>query len=277
LALSECSHNPEGESFTPAGSPDQAFSASITTGRTARLHVQCLELSAKLRYGWEGNGIAQRAMAVYSRPLPGRPCNATGTGGVPIYAGRSQQANPKKASYGRGTSMIASNDIALDGPQPLRHADFVFLWHEDLEHGVFVTSDFYDFLERFYAARNHSKTWGEFLSEIGDFGRRFVSVFCEYDRPRPQDEDLIEDIRHDVFILDDREFPITQCADETYNDHAEVLPPLGAGREIRTEYGADIGLYLKSDFLTMKEYMDKTGFAITSKRFPFISSLHDYQ
>jgi hypothetical protein len=183
----------------------------------------------------------------------------------------------KRAMMAEVLSVIANNEIISGSAPPLRHVDFVFLWCEDLEYGVFVTSEFWGFLELFYDAKSSSRTWGEFLNKIGDFGRRFVSIFNEADMLKPRDDDLIEEIQYEVFILDDHEFPITQCADETYNNYVEVLPALGAGREIRTEYGMCIGLYLKSEFLMMKEYMDKTGYAVTSKLFPFITDLHNYR
>jgi hypothetical protein len=182
----------------------------------------------------------------------------------------------KKAMMAEVLNAIA-HDMKIPRKRlPLRPVDFVFLWWEDLEYGVFVTADFYEFLDLFHAAKNNARTWGEFINGVGDYGRRFVNIFTEADELRPLDTDLIEDIQDDVFILSDYEFPITQCVDETYNTYVEILPPLGAGRKIRTEYGMDIGLYLKSDYLLMKEHMDHMGYNITSKLSPFLCDIYNY-
>jgi len=182
----------------------------------------------------------------------------------------------KKAMMAEVLNAIAHDMNIPRKSLPLRPIDFVFLWWDDLEYGVFVTADFYEFLALFHEAKNNSRTWGEFMSGIGDYGRRFVNIFVESDELQPLDSDIIKDIEDDVFILSDYEFPITQCADETYNTYTEIFPPLRGGRKIRTEYGMDIGLYIKSDYLLMKEHMDGMGYNVTSKSPPFLCEIYNY-
>jgi hypothetical protein len=59
----------------------------------------------------------------------------------------------------------------------------------------------------------------------------------------PKDNDLIEDIMGKTFILDDVEFPITQCCEEITTFHGNLFPIEYRLESITIECGHKIDLY----------------------------------
>ena len=153
--------------------------------------------------------------------------------------------------------------------------ELIFIWWKDDEYGVFLTRAHYDFLESFYGALC-SKYWGVFWGLLGRSGQDYVAVFMQCDDIAPKDTDLLSDIESEVFILSDGEFPITQCAEETYKIFQCVLPEQYCEHKVRTEYGENIGLFPKSRFVEMKDIIEDEGYQVGVEVSPFPKSIHYY-
>ena len=169
-----------------------------------------------------------------------------------------------------------SNNIPEGLENIAESTELVFLWWEGDENGVFVTRIHYEFMEIFYKAKECSESWVSFWSALGKWGQKYVTPFMSCDEITPENGDLLKDVSHGIFILDDVEFPITQCAEETYSFIVIGLPDDYLVDTIRTEYGSYIGLYPKSRFVEMKDIFERKGYTVNSIRSPFPKNIFHY-
>lgn len=135
--------------------------------------------------------------------------------------------------------------------------EFVFLWWDECDNGIFLTQEYFELLSRYHYALT-ATTWGQFLEILGPFAG-FVLEFTQNDDYRPEDEDLLQEIDNGVWVLYDCEFPITQCAEETYRAYSSLFPVQCQTEIYRTEYGEKIGFFRKSAFLEMEMHLAKAG------------------
>ncbi len=135
--------------------------------------------------------------------------------------------------------------------------EFVFL---DLEHfgnsGAFVTREYHDFLKIFYSAKETAINFGDFYSEIGKEGQDFIDVFFEGE-DKPSDDELLADLKSELYIFNDDDFPLVQCLEETYTYYSSLFPTHLCQDKIRTEYGEYIGLYSLSDYDLIKSHLEE--------------------
>lgn len=134
---------------------------------------------------------------------------------------------------------------------------------KDSGYGIFITREHYNFLSRFNAAKNNSEKFGDFWESIGESGREFVRVFItedvELDHVFPKMNESMEKLMSELWIFYDGDFPDTQCVEATYTDNLSLFPSEYVEDTIRTEYGANIGLFNISNFKKIKRQMEKSG------------------
>ena len=155
--------------------------------------------------------------------------------------------------------------------------ELVFLWWDDGDdRGVFITCFHLDFMTRFYAAIENCETFGEFWKALEETDKEYIGAFLEAEESRPADDQLIADLQESVWVFCESEFPITQCAEQTYTLLSNKLPTLFLAGEITTEYGEKIGLFNKSDFVEMKEAITRHGYSVEPLLSPFGKYIFDY-
>lgn len=82
--------------------------------------------------------------------------------------------------------------------------EFVFLWWDECDSGVFLAKEYCELLNRFLLARK-ATTWGKFLEMLGPFSN-FILESTQCDDYQPRYEERIEDIENSVWMLYDQEF-----------------------------------------------------------------------
>jgi hypothetical protein len=155
-----------------------------------------------------------------------------------------------------------------------QYKELIFLWSDS--NGVLVTRQHFEFLTKFYTAKKNSKTFGEFWCALGDHGREFVKVFMQSDSEFPRMDEQMKELESEIWILYDIEFPITQCAEETYTYYSDLMPSEYCKEKVQTEYGQFIGLFSVSDFVYIKDFMEDKYCLITSLRSPFPLNIVHY-
>ena len=103
-----------------------------------------------------------------------------------------------------------------------------------------------------------------------------VDIFLETEENRPADEEVISDLQETVYVFCELEFPITQCAEQTYTLFYEHVPTSFLVGEIGTEYGEKIGIFHKSNFVEMKESITCNGLTVEPVLSPFGKYIFDY-
>lgn len=144
----------------------------------------------------------------------------------------------------------------------MSHAEskrLLFIHIRDDEVGFFVFQRFYYIALAFFMARKETRTWKEFWDSLDSDCREFIAIFMECDEITPMDDSKISEL-DGMWIFDDHEFPMTQFADETYDEIKSYLPLELITRELRTEYGKHIGLFPLKHFDLMQKHLDKVGF-----------------
>ena len=157
-----------------------------------------------------------------------------------------------------------------------KHKELIFLWGDMDEYGVFITRNYFEFLNTFYRNKQQSKTFGEFWNLLGESGRGFVKPFMQCDDRFPEMDEKISDIESEIWILDDQEFPITQCVEETYTNYSDLMPEEYCKEFIKTEYGQEIGMFLIADFVYLKDLMENNNCMISSLKSPFPMNIYNY-
>jgi hypothetical protein len=141
--------------------------------------------------------------------------------------------------------------------------DLIFVWWPDNDYGVILTREDHTFVEQFHNARHTARTWGEFVDALGA-GVEDVEPFMQYDETEPRDNDRLYD-PSGVWILENDEFPVTQCAEETFTSYGHSFPELDVAVIIRTEYGMSTRLYPKSAYLELKTHLVEKGHRVSEK------------
>lgn len=141
---------------------------------------------------------------------------------------------------------------------------FFFLCSRDGELGFFISRRLYYLVLTFVFAKSNAKTWSEFWEAMDSDCQAYLKVFMEVDGHDPQPEDDLDSLvaGGEVFILTDVEFPLAQCVEETYTINKDSLPMDLLQDELRTEYGASIGRFLKSDFKRIQAHFEHIGIAV---------------
>lgn len=169
------------------------------------------------------------------------------------------------------------NKIFLESQmaEPLQEPlEFVFLWWPDNDHGVIISRAYYSLVDRFHVARETSRTWEEFLTVLGE-GADYLVPFLQVDETAPQHGDRLEDLRG-AWVLENAEFPLTQCAQESFEFYAGHFPQCEGARTIRTEYGMPLLLYPKSAYLALKSHLVEAGHRVCEEMAKFPMNIYTY-
>jgi hypothetical protein len=152
------------------------------------------------------------------------------------------------------------------------HNELVFWKPDNHEHGLFLTQEHFRVLQNFSYARENSLTWGDFWQKCSSETKDFCSLFLENDEKTPDNDEFLLNLDDDVFILGDREFPLTQCAEETCTHLGPKFLDKFIVGAVMTEYGERINLYDASNLEGLFKQAEKLGFFIrkNSDEFPFI-------
>lgn len=114
------------------------------------------------------------------------------------------------------------------------------------------------------------------MRALGKDGAAFVKIFTQCDERRAKDADLLEHLVEDVFALNDEEFPITQCVEETHTLFGVHFPVAAAFPKMKTEYGRSYHVYPKAKFVELAEHFEKSGLVLKPRRAAFPLCLRDY-
>lgn len=159
--------------------------------------------------------------------------------------------------------------------EPLKEPlEFVFVWWPDEEHGVILSRAYHTLVERFHAARRTAQTWGRFLEMLGDCAD-YLEVFMQCDETEPQDGDRLADL-DGIWVLDDAEFPLPQCAQESFEHYGRHFPQFNGELTINTEYGMPLRLYPKSAYLAIKHHLTGSGHRLTDEMATFPMTIYPY-
>lgn len=156
-------------------------------------------------------------------------------------------------------------------------SEFIFLWSDLEEYGVFITRQHFEFLTKFYKAYDDTKTFGEFWSSIGEYGRVYLKIFMQNDDEQfPGFSERMKELKEKLWIFYDGDFPITQCLEETYTYYSHLMPQEYCKDKVRTEYGQYIGLFPISDFVYIKDHMENDNCIVGSLNSPFPINICHY-
>jgi hypothetical protein len=152
--------------------------------------------------------------------------------------------------------------------------DFVFLWWADNDLGVILSKAYHTLVGRFYLAQSTARTWGEFLDILGD-DAGYLDDFMQFDETVPRNGDVLKDL-HGIWVLDNAEFPLTQCAQESFEFYGHHFPRCEGAVTIRTEYGMSLVLYPKSAYLILKAHLTQAGLRVSEEMATFPMTIHPY-
>jgi hypothetical protein len=159
--------------------------------------------------------------------------------------------------------------------EPLKEPlEFVFVWWPDNDHGAVLSRTYHTLVVRFHAARLVAGTWGEFLSMLGD-NADYLEDFMQHDRTEPQDDDRLDNL-NGVWVLEDVGFPLTQCAQESFEFYGGHFPQCDGMLTIRTEYGMPLRLYPKSAYLGFKSHLAEAGHLVSEQMATFPMTIYQY-
>lgn len=132
------------------------------------------------------------------------------------------------------------------------------------DFSAFLTRCHFRMAIRHFFARDYAETWGDLRVLCGAEFWDFCSPFIEGDPSdyRPCDDDLLEEIQDEIWILYDGDFPMMQFAEETTTLHGSKFPTHLRSRVVRTEYGHDIDLYPSEDMDRVLKEAKATGLSV---------------
>ncbi len=157
----------------------------------------------------------------------------------------------------------------------------------DKEGGAFVLvvcDDFCFWLTRYHFqlminfnfALLHANTWGDFSCICGPDTRAFIEPFLETGEYKPRSKEILSDLKDELWILYDNEFPGTQCAEETTTFFGGLFPSGHLIRTIYTEYRHEIDLYGLEGIDEMIKEVEQSGILVERVNCPFPMDLRDY-
>lgn len=153
---------------------------------------------------------------------------------------------------------------------------FVFVCWKEESHGVILSRPHFDLVERFGRARKTATKWHELLAMLDSDAREFIRCFMQTDPYTPAPWDEIESIRDDVWILHSDEFPLLQCATESFALYGRMFPAVEGISETTTEYGEQLPFYPKQKFFAMKEILESAGHMNEYRMLPGKQRLYAY-
>lgn len=151
---------------------------------------------------------------------------------------------------------------ALRKPLVADHVEFVFLCWTGCQLGVLLSRPYYELVVHFAQAKELANTWGELLGMVGPNAAEFVMGFTHTDGYVAEDGDSIESIRELVWVLHSDEFPLTQCAEESYTFYGSQFPPVEGAVRASTEYGEELRFYPKTSFFQLKAHLEHLGHSV---------------
>ncbi|WP_226597027.1 hypothetical protein [Marinobacter nauticus] len=159
---------------------------------------------------------------------------------------------------------------------PPNHAkELVFVSSDGV--GAFLTRYHFQLLVNYKIARENAKTWGDFKTIIGRANfTQFYEVFLLSDSYEPSDGDVLDEIAEDVWLLNDSEFPATQCAEETTSLVGDYIPLIYRLDRLTTEYGRFIDFYSVDEIENIKAVLQAQGMMVEVCNLPFSFDVRDY-
>lgn len=159
--------------------------------------------------------------------------------------------------------------------EPLKEPlEFVFVWWPDDDHGVILSRTYHTLVDRFHAARRTAQTWGRFVEMLGD-GASYLEDFMQGDETKPHDIDRLEDLGG-IWVLEDAEFPLPQCAQESFQFYGRYFPECNGELTLNTEYGMPLRLYPKSAYLAIKHHLTRAGHRVAEEMATFPMTIYPY-
>jgi len=111
---------------------------------------------------------------------------------------------------------------------------------------------------------------------LGFNGEEFIRGFMQTDSYTPVPEDEIESIRDQVWVLHSDEFPLLQCAAESFAFYGRMFPAAEGVVEATTEYEQPLHLYPKQKFFEMKKMLESAGHTLEYRVFPGKPRIYAY-
>lgn len=143
--------------------------------------------------------------------------------------------------------------------------------------GAFLTRYHFQLVVNYKIARENAKTWGDFKTIIGRANfTQFYEVFLLGDSYEPSDGDILDEIAEDVWLLNDSEFPATQCAEETTGLVRDYIPHIYRLERLTTEYGHFIDFYSVDEIENIKAVLQDQGMIVEVCNFPLLFDIRDY-
>lgn len=156
---------------------------------------------------------------------------------------------------------------------------FVFLCGSKDRKGFFVTEEQFHFLEEYFAAREKGGTWCDLYKSLSDFGKEFVSDFYEAEQYWPRDEEEMVQSDSDSndasgpydhlepWVFSDHDFPVIQCATETYENYRRIFPEKLEQGCLMAEFGMPVGLYPRYRIPEISEHLATAGHKLLVRLF----------
>ncbi len=107
--------------------------------------------------------------------------------------------------------------------------------------------------------------------------RDFIKPFIDSNEYKPKNADLLLDIRDEMWIFYDVEFPLTQCSEETSVKYGGLIPSEFHLEKIITEYGATINIYAATKQVSLKRFMGKAGLNLNIIEAPCPYNIFNYK
>jgi len=111
---------------------------------------------------------------------------------------------------------------------------------------------------------------------LGFNGEEFIRGFMQTDSYTPVPEDEIESIRDQVWVLHSDEFPLLQCAAESFAFYGRMFTAAEGVVEATTEYEQPLHLYPKQKFFEMKKMLESAGHTLEYRVFPGKPRIYAY-
>lgn len=75
-----------------------------------------------------------------------------------------------------------------------------------------------DMLIKFKYLKNNIKSWGDFWTLCDPCMKEYLELFMQSDEVKPKSKSSLKLLHEDLFILNDKEFPLVQFIEETSKD-----------------------------------------------------------
>lgn len=142
--------------------------------------------------------------------------------------------------------------------------EFIFLCQADDRFGVWLTRPYFELVRQFQRASEGARTWAEFTESFGPNQWNFIDQFIGNDQEsEPEDDQLIADLRSELWIFYDADFPLLQCHEETWSACRGLFPHTEGLETERTEYGVEVAFFPVTSYESVKSQLTTLGHRVS--------------